>query len=63
MGAPVVAPGGAGDQLVAQIPSGRFGQPEDVAKLAAFLASDAASYINGALVTADGGPRMEGVET
>jgi meso-butanediol dehydrogenase / (S,S)-butanediol dehydrogenase / diacetyl reductase len=53
--APVVAPGGPGDQLVAQIPSGRFGQPEDVAKLAAFLASDAASYINGADIAIDGG--------
>jgi 3alpha(or 20beta)-hydroxysteroid dehydrogenase len=37
------------------IPSGHVGQPTDVAELAAFLASDAASYINGAEITVDGG--------
>jgi meso-butanediol dehydrogenase / (S,S)-butanediol dehydrogenase / diacetyl reductase len=37
------------------IPSGRLGQPEDVASLAAFLASDAAGYINGADIVIDGG--------
>ena len=37
------------------IPLGRLGQPEDIANLALFLCSDAASYINGALITIDGG--------
>ncbi len=37
------------------VPLGRLGQPEDVANLALFLCSDAASYINGALITIDGG--------
>ena len=37
------------------IPLGRMGQPEDIANLALFLCSDAASYINGALITIDGG--------
>jgi len=37
------------------IPLKRPGTPEDVAALAAFLASDAASYITGAVITVDGG--------
>jgi NAD(P)-dependent dehydrogenase (short-subunit alcohol dehydrogenase family) len=36
-------------------PMKRIGRPEDLANLAVFLASDAASYINGAQVLADGG--------
>lgn len=38
-----------------QIPSGKFGHPEDVAELAAFLASDKSSYINGAEIKITGG--------
>ena len=37
------------------IPVGRFGQPEEVARLALFLASDEASYCTGAEFLADGG--------
>ena len=37
------------------IPLGRFGEPEEVAELAAFLASDDASFVNGAIVVIDGG--------
>lgn len=37
------------------IPAGRVGQPDEVAQVAAFLASDASSYINGADIPVDGG--------
>jgi len=40
---------------LAQIPSGRFGEPADVAAACVFLASDAASYINGQTLHVNGG--------
>ena len=43
------------DALVGLIPLGRFGEPADVAALAAFLASDAARYITGQVLCVDGG--------
>lgn len=39
----------------ANTPMGRFGQPEEMASCALFLASDAASYVTGAVLVADGG--------
>lgn len=42
-------------QVLQTIPVGRFGQPEDVAALAAFLASEDAGYINGQAINIDGG--------
>ena len=39
------------------IPAGRVGRPEDIADAAVFLASDAASYVNGVTFPVDGGMR------
>lgn len=44
-----------GSKLIDQIPLGRFGTPEDVARLATFLASDEASYVAGSSLVVDGG--------
>jgi NAD(P)-dependent dehydrogenase (short-subunit alcohol dehydrogenase family) len=41
--------------LFDQTPSGRIGAPEEIAELLAFLLSDRAPYINGTILTADGG--------
>ncbi|MHA7839551.1 MAG: SDR family NAD(P)-dependent oxidoreductase [bacterium] len=39
----------------AQVPLGRLGRPDDIARAAVFLASDEASFINGVVVPVDGG--------
>ncbi|WP_026091818.1 glucose 1-dehydrogenase [Blastomonas sp. AAP53] len=43
------------DALIGRIPMGRLGEPSEIADLVAFLGSDAASYITGTTVQADGG--------
>ncbi len=42
-------------QILARIPAGRWGAPEDVAGAVVFLASDAAAYVHGTILTVDGG--------
>jgi 3-oxoacyl-[acyl-carrier protein] reductase len=44
--------------MLAQIPLGRMGQPEDVAEVVAFLASEEASYITGQVIHINGGMYM-----
>ena len=48
-------PAGMADFVKREIPSGRFGRPEEVGDVVAFLASARASWITGACVTVDGG--------
>ncbi len=43
------------DRFLSGLPAGRFGTPEDIKGLAVFLASDASSWITGALIPMDGG--------
>lgn len=43
------------DALAAQVPLGRLGEPKEIGKTVAFLASDAASFINGVELFVDGG--------
>ena len=46
-----------GKELVARTPLGRLGQPEDIARVAVFLASDEASWVTGAFIPVSGGLR------
>ncbi len=47
------------ERYLGQIPAGRFGEPGDVAKAVAFLASDDAAYVTGQTLTVDGGLVMQ----
>lgn len=42
-------------EILARIPAGRWGQPEDIGEAAVFLSSPAARYIHGAILNVDGG--------
>ena len=45
-------------KMVDKVPMGRLGQPEEIARVYAFLASDEASYINGTTIEVSGGIMM-----
>ena len=42
------------EKIIAQIPAGRLGEPEEIARAVVFLASDDASFINGSTISANG---------
>ena len=42
------------ESIIAQIPAGRLGEPEEIARCVVFLASDEASFINGSTISANG---------
>jgi len=48
------------EKLEARVPLGRFGEHQELANLASYLISDYASYINGEVVTIDGGEWLQG---
>ena len=50
-----VLPDALKQKYLEQIPAGRFGEPDDIAAACVFLASDAASYINGQTIHINGG--------
>ena len=45
----------AKDLMLSNIPLGRYGKPEDVAKVMLFLASDDSSFVTGSVYSVDGG--------
>ena len=50
-----------GEALADSLPLRRLGEPEDIARLATFLASDAASWITGETYVIDGGSGVRGI--
>lgn len=47
------------DQIRAQIPAGRMGEPEEISDAVAFLTSERAGYLTGQTITVDGGMVMQ----
>ena len=47
------------EQIRGQVPSGRFGEPEEVAEVVAFLVGEAAGYVSGQTIAVDGGMTMQ----
>jgi len=48
----------ASDQILSEILAGRFGEADEVAAVVCFLASEEAAYVNGQVVSVDGGYKM-----
>ena len=47
------------EQILTQVPMGRFGEPEEISDVVAFLAGEGAGYVTGQTVTVDGGMVMQ----
>ncbi len=47
------------EQILGQVPVGRFGEPEEIAEVVAFLAGDGAAYVTGQTIAVDGGMVMQ----
>lgn len=43
------------ESIISQIPTGRLGEPEEIARCVSFLAADGAGFINGSTISANGG--------
>ena len=50
-----VIPEKAKEAMMASIPAGRAGKPEEIATVVAFLASEEAAYMTGQVISVDGG--------
>ncbi|MGF1502493.1 MAG: acetoacetyl-CoA reductase [Paracoccaceae bacterium] len=50
----MAVPEDARNKIIAGIPAGRLGEPEEIARCVVFLASDAAGFINGSTISANG---------
>lgn len=55
-----IRPGGT-DRILSRTPAGRFGETSEIASVIAFLASDAASFVNGVTLPVDGGYLTVGI--
>ena len=51
-------PAPVGEKILAEIPLGRYGEPEDIGGVVTFLCSPAAAYITGQVIVVDGGLTM-----
>ena len=47
------------NNIISQIPAGRLGKPEEIARVVSFLASDDSSFITGATISVNGGQYMQ----
>ena len=47
------------ERILGQVPVGRFGEPEEIAEVVAFLAGEGAAYVTGQTIAVDGGMVMQ----